>query len=62
MHIYFFYSRLILWNLIDILKHVDRHPQVFSANYPNSYLKLPLFKFDMLNMYAKAPELYEEDR
>ncbi|KAH8417082.1 hypothetical protein KR222_002895 [Zaprionus bogoriensis] len=54
--------RMCLWNLVEILRHVDHHPKTFRANYLNSYLKLPLLKFEMLNMYAAAPELYEEDQ
>ncbi|XP_030559272.1 uncharacterized protein LOC115761611 [Drosophila novamexicana] len=57
----FIMFRLSLWNLIEILRHVDRSPKTFRVAYPNSYLKLPLLKFDMLTMYAAPPELYEED-
>ncbi|KAL7728292.1 hypothetical protein ACLKA6_007398 [Drosophila palustris] len=53
--------RICLWNLIEILRHVDRQPRTFRPNYPNSYLKLPLLKFEMHNVCAAAPELYEED-
>lgn len=42
--------------------YVDREPRMFRIQYPNSYLKLPLLKFEMLNMHATAPDLYEEDR
>ncbi|XP_064550231.1 uncharacterized protein LOC135436541 [Drosophila montana] len=57
----FIMLRLSLWNLIEILRHVDRNPQTFQRKYPNSYLKLPLLKFDLLTMYAAPPELYMED-
>ncbi|KAH8310668.1 hypothetical protein KR044_002459, partial [Drosophila immigrans] len=53
--------RLLLWNLIEILRHVDRQPRTFQSNYASSYLKLPLLKFEMHNMYAAAPELYEQN-
>ncbi|KAM8704413.1 hypothetical protein ACLKA7_008937 [Drosophila subpalustris] len=53
--------RLCLWNLIEILRHIDRQPRTFKVQYPNSYLKLPLLKFEMLNCIAAPPELYEED-
>ncbi|XP_034116398.1 uncharacterized protein LOC117576003 isoform X1 [Drosophila albomicans] len=53
--------RLSLWNLLDILRHIDRAPRTFRFKYRSSYLKLPLLKFEMHNMYAAAPELYEED-
>ncbi|XP_064550311.1 uncharacterized protein LOC135436595 isoform X1 [Drosophila montana] len=53
--------RVSLWNLIDILWHVDRNPKAFRTKYPNSYLKLPLLKFDMITMFASAPELYDEN-
>ncbi|XP_001359747.1 uncharacterized protein [Drosophila pseudoobscura] len=53
--------RLTIWNLVEILRHVDRQPKLLRAQYPNSYLKLPLLKFEMLNMRAAAPELYEEN-
>ncbi|XP_034116400.2 uncharacterized protein LOC117576005 [Drosophila albomicans] len=53
--------RICLWNLIEILRHVDRPPRTFHVNYKSSYLKLPLLKFEMLNMYAAPPELYEEN-
>ncbi|KAH8359706.1 hypothetical protein KR093_008423, partial [Drosophila rubida] len=53
--------RLCLWNLVEILRHVDRQPRTFQVIYPNSYLKLPLLKFEMLDMCAAAPELYEEN-
>lgn len=59
--IIFIVCRVCLWNLVEILRHVDRSPKSVRAHYPNSYLKLPLLKFEMLNMHAAAPELYEEN-
>ncbi|KAH8375055.1 uncharacterized protein LOC110188405 [Drosophila serrata] len=53
--------RLSIWNLLEILRHVDRQPKMLRALYPNSYLKLPLLKFEMLNMRAAAPEIFEEN-
>lgn len=50
-----------IWNLVEILRHVDRSPKLLRTHYPNSYLKLPLLKFEMLNMRAAAPEIYEEN-
>ncbi|KAH8417086.1 hypothetical protein KR222_002897, partial [Zaprionus bogoriensis] len=54
--------RMMLWNLIDILRHVDHQPKTFRPRYQSSYLKLPFLKFEMFNMIAAAPELYEEDQ
>ncbi|KAH8417083.1 hypothetical protein KR222_002894, partial [Zaprionus bogoriensis] len=53
--------RVSIWNLVEILRHVDRPPKSLRTHYPNSYLKLPLLKFEMLNMHAAAPEIYEEN-
>ncbi|KAH8248302.1 hypothetical protein KR038_010540 [Drosophila bunnanda] len=53
--------RLSIWNLLEILRHVDRQPKMLRSLYPNSYLKLPLLKFEMLNMRAAAPEIFEEN-
>ncbi|KAH8278655.1 hypothetical protein KR018_006638 [Drosophila ironensis] len=53
--------RVTIWNLLEILRHVDRQPKLLRAQYPNSYLKLPLLKFEMLNMRAAAPEIFEEN-
>ncbi|XP_051863268.1 uncharacterized protein LOC133837566 isoform X2 [Drosophila sulfurigaster albostrigata] len=53
--------RVNIWNLIEILRHVDRPPRSLRSHYPNSYLKLPLLKFEMLTMRAAAPEIYEEN-
>ncbi|EDV93398.1 uncharacterized protein LOC6564419 [Drosophila grimshawi] len=53
--------RVNIWNLIEILRHIDRSPKLLRTQYPNSYLKLPLLKFEMLNMRAAAPEIYEEN-
>ncbi|KAH8250062.1 hypothetical protein KR026_004468 [Drosophila bipectinata] len=53
--------RVSIWNLLEILRHVDRQPKLLRAQYPNSYLKLPLLKFEMLNMRAAAPEIFEEN-
>jgi len=53
--------RVTIWNLLEILRHIDRQPKLLRAQYPNSYLKLPLLKFEMLNMRAAAPEIFEEN-
>ncbi|XP_030374535.1 uncharacterized protein LOC115624085 isoform X2 [Scaptodrosophila lebanonensis] len=53
--------RVSIWNLVEILRHVDRQPKMIRSQYPNSYLKLPLLKFEMLNMRAVAPEIFEEN-
>ncbi|KAH8369389.1 hypothetical protein KR009_009634 [Drosophila setifemur] len=53
--------RVSIWNLLEILRHVDRQPKLLRGQYPNSYLKLPLLKFEMLNMRAAAPEIFEEN-
>ncbi|XP_017874690.1 PREDICTED: uncharacterized protein LOC108621717 [Drosophila arizonae] len=53
--------RVSVWNMIEILRHVDRQPKLLRTQYPNSYLKLPLLKFEMLNVRSAAPEIYEEN-
>nr|AAX33647.1 Dbuz\CG14609a-PA [Drosophila buzzatii] len=53
--------RVSIWNMIEILRHVDRQPKLLRSQYPNSYLKLPLLKFEMLNVRSAAPEIYEEN-
>lgn len=50
-----------LWNLSEILRHVDRPDKPSRIKYPNSYLRLPLLKFEMLTMRACPPEHYEEN-
>ncbi|XP_030559434.1 uncharacterized protein LOC115761703 [Drosophila novamexicana] len=50
--------RLFLWNLMEVLRHVDRSPNQVNRDYPNSYLRLPLLKFELYHMYAVPPELY----
>lgn len=50
-----------LWNLNEILRHVDRPDKPSRIKYPNSYLRLPLLKFEMLTMRACPPEHYEEN-
>jgi len=59
--IYFLHYSVNIWNLVEILRHVDRPPRSLRSHYPNSYLKLPLLKFEMLTMRAAAPEIYEEN-
>ncbi|XP_064550290.1 uncharacterized protein LOC135436578 [Drosophila montana] len=53
--------RVSIWNLIAILQNVDRNPRHFNFRYPNSYLKLPLLKFELLDMHVMPPGFYEED-
>ncbi|XP_014097124.1 uveal autoantigen with coiled-coil domains and ankyrin repeats [Bactrocera oleae] len=53
--------RFSLWNLSEILRHVDRPDKPSRIKYPNSYLRLPLLKFEMLTMRACPPEHYEEN-
>lgn len=59
--IYYVLLRWSLWNLHDILRHVDRPVKALRLQYPNSYLKLPLLKFEMLVMRAYPPDLFEEN-
>ncbi|TDG42786.1 hypothetical protein AWZ03_010798 [Drosophila navojoa] len=59
-HVYTMF-RFSVWNLYEILRHVDRNPKTFRPTYPNSYLKLPLLKFEMLDASAVPPELFEVD-
>lgn len=55
------FFRFNVWNLYEILRHVDRNPKTFRTTYPNSYLKLPLLKFEMLEAFAVPPEVFEVD-
>lgn len=55
------FLRYSLWNLNEILRHVDRPDKPSRIKYPNSYLRLPLLKFEMLTMRACPPENYEEN-
>ncbi|EDV41806.2 uncharacterized protein Dana_GF17661 [Drosophila ananassae] len=57
----FFMMRVSIWNLLEILRHVDRQPTKRRTTYPNSYLRLPLLKFEMYNMRAVSPEIFDED-
>lgn len=47
---------------MDVVDHFDHRPKAFRSVYPNSYLRLPLLRFEMLNMIAAPPGIYEEDR
>ncbi|XP_017874697.1 PREDICTED: uncharacterized protein LOC108621721 [Drosophila arizonae] len=53
--------RVSLWNLVEILRHIDHSPFMIRRAYPNSYLKLPFLKFELFDMFAVNPPLYEED-
>ncbi|XP_064550277.1 uncharacterized protein LOC135436568 [Drosophila montana] len=53
--------RLFLWNLVVVLRHVNRSPKEVRKDYPNSYLRLPLLKFELYNVYAVPPELVPAD-
>nr|AAX33650.1 Dbuz\CG14609d-PA [Drosophila buzzatii] len=53
--------RFSLWNLVEILRHIDHNPFTVRRAYPNSYLKLPLLKFELFDMFACNPPLYEEN-
>ncbi|KRF78910.1 uncharacterized protein Dvir_GJ10921, isoform C [Drosophila virilis] len=53
--------RVSIWNLNAILQNVDHDPRNFTCRYPNSYLKLPLLKFELFDMRALPPGFYEED-
>ncbi|XP_017874694.1 PREDICTED: uncharacterized protein LOC108621720 isoform X1 [Drosophila arizonae] len=53
--------RWTVWNLWEILRHVDRNPKLYKRQYPNEFLKLPLLKFELLEIRAFPPELFEED-
>nr|AAX33649.1 Dbuz\CG14609c-PA [Drosophila buzzatii] len=59
-HVYTMF-RFSVWNLFEIVRHVDRNPKTFRTVYPNSYLKLPLLKFEMLEMFSVPPEAFEID-
>lgn len=47
---------------MSILENVDHRPISFRVKYPNSYLGLPLLKFEMLFMVAAPPYILEENR
>lgn len=51
--------RYTLWNLSDILRYVGKPTKIYYITYPNSYLKLPLLKYEMLTMRAVPPENFE---
>lgn len=53
---------LCLWSILDILENVDRRNISSRVEYPNSYLRLPLLKFEMLYMVAAPPYVFEENR
>ncbi|XP_023176769.1 uncharacterized protein LOC111603419 [Drosophila hydei] len=53
--------RWSVWNLWEILRHIDRKTRTFKQQYPNIFLKLPLLKFELLEIRAFPPELFEED-
>nr|AAX33652.1 Dbuz\CG14609f-PA [Drosophila buzzatii] len=53
--------RWTVWNLWEILRHVDRNPKLYKRQYPNEFLKLPLLKFELFDVRAFPPELFEED-
>ncbi|XP_061396986.1 uncharacterized protein LOC133332619 [Musca vetustissima] len=51
--------RIFLWNIFDMLRHVYKTSRPKRIQYPNSYLKLPLLKFE--TMTSCPPENMEED-
>lgn len=51
--------RFTLWNLSDILRYVGKPTKIYHIKYPNSYLKLPLLKYEMFTMRAVPPENFE---
>lgn len=55
--------RCSLWNFSDILRHVHikRQPKVKPISYPKTYMKLPLLKYEHLEMRAAPPLAFEED-
>ncbi|XP_075146131.1 uncharacterized protein LOC142220740 [Haematobia irritans] len=53
--------RVFLWNIYDILSHVHKSPRMKKIQYPNSYLKLPLLKFEMSNTYSSPPDTIADD-
>ncbi|KAI9579799.1 hypothetical protein GQX74_000587 [Glossina fuscipes] len=44
-----------------VLRYVDKPSRIVPLQYPNTYLKLPLLKFDMLIMRASAPPAFEQN-
>ncbi|KRG00893.1 uncharacterized protein LOC26527546 isoform X2 [Drosophila mojavensis] len=57
----FIMMRLCLWNLAEILRSIDRSPYSTRRRYRTSYLRLPLLKFELYTMLAKAPPIFKED-
>uniref|UniRef100_A0A1I8M103 Uncharacterized protein n=1 Tax=Musca domestica TaxID=7370 RepID=A0A1I8M103_MUSDO len=53
--------RVFLWNIHDMLRHVHRTSRPRRVQYPNSYLKLPLLKFENMAMTSIPPENMEDD-
>ncbi|XP_075166151.1 uncharacterized protein LOC142238391 isoform X2 [Haematobia irritans] len=52
-----------LWNFFDILRHVPvrREPKTKSLKYPKEYLKLPLLRFENMEMKVSPPLEFEGD-
>nr|AAX33651.1 Dbuz\CG14609e-PA [Drosophila buzzatii] len=57
----FIMIRVCLWNLVEILRYIDRSPYSSRRRYRTSYLRLPLLKFEMYTMFSMAPPIFEED-
>ncbi|XP_073819511.1 uncharacterized protein [Musca autumnalis] len=53
--------RIFLWNIFDMLRHVHKTSHPKRIQYPNSYLKLPLLKFEAMTMTSCPPDNMEED-
>ncbi|EDW14140.2 uncharacterized protein LOC6572572 [Drosophila mojavensis] len=57
----FIMFRWSLWHLYEVLTHVDCNSRIIRQKYPNSYLNLPLLKFELLNMHSQPPDLFPVD-
>nr|AAX33648.1 Dbuz\CG14609b-PA [Drosophila buzzatii] len=57
----FIMLRWALWNFHGLLQNVGYIPKILRQTYPNSYLSLPLLKFEMLTMYSHAPDIFPVD-
>lgn len=52
--------RWTLWNLNDILRHVESPDRTVNI-YPTQNLKLPLLTFEMMECRAVPPNAFEEN-
>lgn len=56
----FLLIRYVLWNYNEILRHVLRSNKTVRIDFPTADLRLPLLKFQNIQMRAFPPDGYEE--